>query len=749
MKKGTKKGFTLVELVIVIAVIAVLSAIIIPVTGSIVSNAKETVDKTTVKALNTALAQDEAKNGARTLYSDVIDAMAEYGYGVDKLTPLSLGDILWDSQSNTFVLYKDGKEVMREKGSSSVAKVNLWRVAKNNADLSTEYSNYLADNFDNKTVSVKTGVDVGNNKVEVEYIRTTGNAQSVIFNTNGGGLTVDAPNDNVNHYGSASYVNIAAVANNSYHEFGMADEIKLKKGRTVIEKSGKVGSVMVTATTVGDIEIVNNDGTIGGVAANDSDVATALKSKVTGVDESKVLTYDVDNSKFAAGLGTEEAPYLISTAEQFKNINYFAKQMETEGLAFKLINDIDLSKINVGSFVSYAFNGILDGANYTLTLNPSQKYLFGYSVDNVTVKNLNYVLNGTIAAPLFNKYGTKAASYDSSSKKYTVANEKITLLVDNVKISGLQNIYYEFTNRNFGLITSCQGDIQLFDAVAVGGSTLQDLSGENKSYYANSPEITNCTTYTTIKNCDVTANLMGKEYNAVYLGGQIYGNEVNIENCSYSGVFVGEKVGIALANYSSCENFLDKIKLNNVVLNGSLIYNTSGALTFANNKTELGTVKNNGTISQLANDSTMELTVAGNKQYVLSAANNANVSNYSAYIKLSPVKLTDANYTQDFGEISIFGIRINCMPGNLDIYKAKNLSRKQAEEKGIVLNDSWNTSLEGYKYQFIQSNGQWFIVIDFEVNGLYYEFKNQDELISAKVYAYSEDGRLLHISKLA
>lgn len=92
MKKGTKKGFTLVELVIVIAVIAVLSAIIIPVTGSIVSNAKETVDKTTVKALNTALAQDEAKNGARTLYSDVIDAMAEYGYGVDKLTPLSLGE---------------------------------------------------------------------------------------------------------------------------------------------------------------------------------------------------------------------------------------------------------------------------------------------------------------------------------------------------------------------------------------------------------------------------------------------------------------------------------------------------------------------------------------------------------------------------------------------------------------------------------------------------------------------------------
>lgn len=41
MKKQTKKGFTLVELVIVIAVIAILSAILIPTFGNVISQAKE------------------------------------------------------------------------------------------------------------------------------------------------------------------------------------------------------------------------------------------------------------------------------------------------------------------------------------------------------------------------------------------------------------------------------------------------------------------------------------------------------------------------------------------------------------------------------------------------------------------------------------------------------------------------------------------------------------------------------------
>lgn len=55
-KKKQKKAFTIVELVIVIAVIAILSAVLIPTFAGLINKANISADKTLVRNLNTSLA---------------------------------------------------------------------------------------------------------------------------------------------------------------------------------------------------------------------------------------------------------------------------------------------------------------------------------------------------------------------------------------------------------------------------------------------------------------------------------------------------------------------------------------------------------------------------------------------------------------------------------------------------------------------------------------------------------------------
>ena len=55
MKRSNKKGFTIVELVIVIAVIAILTAVLIPTFSNLVKKANLSADQQAVRQMNAAL----------------------------------------------------------------------------------------------------------------------------------------------------------------------------------------------------------------------------------------------------------------------------------------------------------------------------------------------------------------------------------------------------------------------------------------------------------------------------------------------------------------------------------------------------------------------------------------------------------------------------------------------------------------------------------------------------------------------
>ena len=79
MSRKKRNGFTIVELVIVIAVIAILAAVLIPTFSSLINRANEAADTAMVKNLNTLLVSDEALNGTPETMSDVLETVKEGG----------------------------------------------------------------------------------------------------------------------------------------------------------------------------------------------------------------------------------------------------------------------------------------------------------------------------------------------------------------------------------------------------------------------------------------------------------------------------------------------------------------------------------------------------------------------------------------------------------------------------------------------------------------------------------------------
>ena len=100
MKRNNKKGFTIVELVIVIAVIAILSAVLIPTFGTVIADA------------NAVAAKQDARNGYLAKYAEDIKDGSVDGQNSSVTPAVTLTNEnykLVDSKYVYVVTGKDGK----------------------------------------------------------------------------------------------------------------------------------------------------------------------------------------------------------------------------------------------------------------------------------------------------------------------------------------------------------------------------------------------------------------------------------------------------------------------------------------------------------------------------------------------------------------------------------------------------------------------------------------------------------------
>ena len=111
MVKRLKRAFTITELVIVIAVVAILAAVLIPTFANIVNKAEESADTQTVTNINQILSAEEIVNGKPDTMYDAMQAVEEGGYKVENLTSIGGSAFQYCTSLKTINLPSSLKEI--------------------------------------------------------------------------------------------------------------------------------------------------------------------------------------------------------------------------------------------------------------------------------------------------------------------------------------------------------------------------------------------------------------------------------------------------------------------------------------------------------------------------------------------------------------------------------------------------------------------------------------------------------------
>ena len=486
MKLNKRKGFTVVELVIVIAIIAVLAAVLIPTFAGLVRKANISKDTQLVRNLNTALATATEK--PKTMH-EALQIAADAGYLVDKINASATSnEILYDSKNNVFCYYnatnpsEGSVEYIPESAQGSQINDSaeyylLWKIYDKDDDFpdadKQKFSIYLADDAKlpaDGILTVSVGFDAGTNtKVNsVNYSNTKG-THVVVIRTNSGetDLTVNAANDTVMHYGAAKKVSVLAVdKTNSYHEFGSVYTLEAKSGHIVLE-SGSLVYELKKADSA-DATFVSN----GTVVKADS---------IDGVKTAS--TYDI---------------YNLEQLCAFRD--YVNAGMDFSNLPVEIKADIDMSSVSwlpIGTLQN-PFHGTIHGNNHVLGgLKPDERILNdeGWNFTTSSVKS-------TGAA--FGLIGI-AGNGSIEVKDLTLKDVNINLTTGQC-VGAL--IGFAASKEKIEK-ESASGVINVtIDNVTVYGSVtaMKDVGGlVGKIYHSGDLTLTNCT-----NNANVMANGVGK-----------------------------------------------------------------------------------------------------------------------------------------------------------------------------------------------------------------------------------------------
>lgn len=463
--KNSKKGFTLVELIIVVAVIALLAAVLIPTFSSLISKANQAKDEALVSNLNKAIALSTEKYD--TVY-DVLGAVKENaGFDVAKISAsVSEHEILWDSVNYCFV-YKTEKGITGipdTQTNKDVKDYQYWRFVKDQTAIAnSEYSVYwVGDNISEANVAV--GFDAGEASVgTINYVNNSNNEQKVVLNAKGTQtINVDAEKDTIKQFGEVQDVNIAKCAPDSYEIYGkVSGTVTVKQGHVKVEEKATVGTVVVPADATGAVKLTNN-GTLSVVNTISAPTIANISVTNNGAIDVSVGTTQIEGTQSTTKYETVKK--LTSDTHEITEGGFY------DGTGVTIGSTIDFGVGNYAIYINTAEKVVISGlkievdaygilvskqgeAKRDFTLMNSEikgsRALCAKGADEVIVNNCTFSCKGIADYNKQVESGTIGILLNNSGANLTVSNSIVQGFAYSIYTSEAGNITINMTDSVF------------------------------------------------------------------------------------------------------------------------------------------------------------------------------------------------------------------------------------------------------------------------------------------------------------
>lgn len=563
--KKLKKGFTLVELVIVIAVIAVLAAVLIPTFSGIIQRSKISADTQLATQLNT-MAQD-----ADTLEEFVDAVEADDKLSVNSLVPQVGGHkFLWvEKAASHSIIYVDGalNPIGDNIAEDALEDAELWTVVTAANQIITNPKlrvNYFlgVDSTQNFVITNLASFDTGDNtlKGNLSITDAESNKTANVDGNFAGTVTINAPSATINQNGSVSTLDVTAVASNSLHVNGFVKNLNLTKGKVELANTAYVSELSVQATETENAAIINN-----GVIAklNKAETLTLnYDTEATGT----VLAVGANSGLAEGAYKNTDFAVSINNLADLENFRDAVNGKATyQGVTVSLNADIRLNDgwTPIGNFARKAegvtgFQGTFDGNSHTI----SNLNNIGYTPNTDAVFNNDTTITGK-----------KQYAYGLFGRVDGATIQDLTLTNVNINIPSDTAVYGD----SVGAVVGYSAGVTI-SGVTVGAavndnsviSAYDGVAGIVGRNYDGVITLTGCANYATIKANEKAAGIVGwmsvndeqPKYKATLTNCYNYGT-VNVEAKG-----MANKVAYA---YGICGNNVDaETTLKSCVSNGNV-----------------------------------------------------------------------------------------------------------------------------------------------------------------------------------